>query len=72
LARWPDSGIGVMLRYVAFLALGSAFMAGIVTTVQTHRLVTEPTALFTSTPVSYVDSHWPPSVPATLRASLSR
>jgi hypothetical protein len=63
---------GVMARYVAFLLLGSAFVIGMVMTVQTHRLVIEPKAQFTNTPVNYVDSHWPPSVPATLKASLSR
>jgi len=61
-----------MARYFAFLMLGSAFVTGVVMTVQTHRLVTAPKAQFTNMPVNYVDSHWPPSVPATLRASFSR
>jgi len=59
-----EPGNGVMARYVAFLLLGSAFVTGMVMTVQTHRLVIEPKAQFTNTPVNYVDSHWPASVPA--------
>ena len=70
-AGGPDSGICVMLRYVAFLVLGSAFVTGIVTTVQTHRLSAEPKVLFTSTPVNYVDGHWPSSVLTTLRGPVS-
>jgi hypothetical protein len=35
----------VMLRYIAFLALGSAFVSGMVTTVHTHRLFTGPTKI---------------------------
>jgi hypothetical protein len=54
-----------MVRYVAFLVLGSAFVTGIVTTVQTHRL-------FASTPVNYVDGHWPSSVLTTPMRSVSR
>jgi hypothetical protein len=62
-----------MLRYVAFVVLGSAFVTGVVATVQTHRLSTEPNkVLLTSTPVNYVKDHWPPRLPDTLRASVSR
>ncbi len=61
----------VMVRYVAFLVLGSAFVTGIVTMVQTHRLSAEPKVLFTSTPVNYVDGHWPSSLPAMLRGPVS-
>jgi hypothetical protein len=53
-----------MVRYVAFLVLGTAFVTGMVTTVQTHRL-------FASTPVNYVDGHWPSSIPPTLAAYAS-
>jgi hypothetical protein len=58
-----------MLRYVAFVVLGSAFVTGIVTTVQNHRLSVEPKVLLASTPVNYVDDHWPSRFPVTLRAS---
>jgi hypothetical protein len=61
-----------MLRYVAFVVLGSAFVTSVVATVQTHRLSTEPKALVASTPVNYVKDHWPSRVPVTLRASVSR
>ena len=61
-----------MLRYVAFLAFGSAFVASIVITVQTHRLATEPKILLTNAAVNYVAAHWPPSVPATLGEAVSR
>jgi hypothetical protein len=69
-----------MVRYVAFLVLGSAFVTGIVTTVQTHRLFTEPMVptsapanyIPPSTPASYVDDHWPSSVPITFKVSVSR
>ena len=61
----------VMVRYVAFLVLGSAFVTGIVATVQTHRLAAEPKVLFTSTPVNYVADHWPSSLAPTVRASVS-
>ena len=57
-----------MMRYVAFLVPGSAFVTGIMTTVQTHRVAAEPKVLFTSTPVNYVDDHWPSSLPANVRA----
>jgi hypothetical protein len=50
-----------MVRYVAFLVLGTAFVTGMVTLVQTHRLWAEPKVLFTSAPVNYVDGHWPSS-----------
>ena len=60
-----------MMRYVAFLVLGSAFVTGIVTTVQIHRLAAEPKVLFTSAPVNYVAGHWPSSLPATLRGPAS-
>jgi hypothetical protein len=42
-----------MMRYVAFLVLGDAFVTGIVTTVKTHRLAAEPRVLFTSAPVKF-------------------
>jgi hypothetical protein len=60
----------VMVRFVAFLVLGSAFVTGIVTTVQTHRLSIEPKVLLASTPVNYVNDHWPSAV--TIRASASQ
>jgi hypothetical protein len=34
-----------MLRYVAFLVLGSVFVTGIVTTVQSHRVLVDPKLL---------------------------
>jgi hypothetical protein len=68
-----DSGIGVMMmRYVAFLVPGIAFVTGIMATVQTHRVAAEPKVLFTSTPVNYVDDHWPSSVLTTPMRSVSR
>ena len=71
--RWAakNSGIDVMVRYVAFFVLGSAFVTGIVTMAETHRLSAEPKVLFTSTPVNYVDGHWPSSLPAMLRGPVS-
>jgi hypothetical protein len=60
-----------MVRYLAFLVLGSAFVTGIVIVVQTHRLAAEPKVLFTSASVNYVDNHWPSSLPATLRERVS-
>jgi hypothetical protein len=65
-------GIAVMLRYVAFLAFGSAFVASIVITVQTHRLATEPKILLTNAVVNYVAAHWPPTVPATSGEAITR
>jgi hypothetical protein len=62
----------LMLRYVAFFVLGSAFATSIVTTVQTHRLSIEPRVLLAKTPVNYVDDNWPPPVPVSLRASSSQ
>jgi hypothetical protein len=51
--RWVACcGIHVMVRFVGFLVLGSTFVTGIVTAVQTHRLFAGP-------PVNYVDAHWP-------------
>jgi hypothetical protein len=69
-----------MVRYVAFLVLGSAFVTGIVTTVQTHRLFAEPMVptstpayyVPTSTAANYVDDHWPSSVLITPIRSVSR
>jgi hypothetical protein len=55
----------LMLRYVAFLVLGSTFVTGIVTTVQTHWLIIEPRVLVAGTPLHYVDDHWPAPVPVT-------
>jgi hypothetical protein len=59
-----------MVRYVAFLVAGSAFVTGIVATVQTHRL--KPPMVPTSAPANYVDDHWPSSVPIPLKVSVSR
>jgi hypothetical protein len=61
----------MMMRYVAFLVPGIAFVTGIMATVQTHRVAAEPKVLFTSTPVNYVADHWPSSLAPTLRASVS-
>lgn len=60
-----------MLRYVAFLVLGTAFVAGIATTVETHRLFGGLRDQLTNTAVNYVDGHWPTSIPPALAASVS-
>ena len=58
-----------MVRYVAFLVIGSAFVTGIVATVQTHRAAAEPKVLFTSAPVNYVADHWSSSLAPTVSVS---